>query len=102
MVSCAVIYLIGFVMIGTGIIAISRYCLRNLKGCNVGITDGKIMKYAFVMMSAPMIYTPNFIRTGSGIHKLIGVYTYRHRQKGDLISLLLFSQNKESRLKTGR
>jgi hypothetical protein len=36
-----------------------------------------------------------FHKIGSGIQKLIGEI---HRQKGDLISLLLFFQNKESRL----
>jgi hypothetical protein len=42
MVSCDVIYLLSIVMIGTGVIAISRFCLRNLRCSNVGITDGKI------------------------------------------------------------
>jgi hypothetical protein len=48
---------------------------------------------------------PSFIKTDSPIQKLIGGggYTDRHthtyRQQGDLISLLLFYQNKESRLK---
>jgi predicted ABC-type transport system involved in lysophospholipase L1 biosynthesis ATPase subunit len=36
------------------------------------------------------------IKIGSGIQKLIGGI---HRQQGDLISLLLFFQNKESGLK---
>jgi uncharacterized protein YraI len=27
--------------IGTGVQAILRFCLRNLKGCNVGISDEK-------------------------------------------------------------
>jgi hypothetical protein len=42
------------------------------------------------MGSGAMIYIPSFIKTGLGIH----------RQHGDLISLLSFFQNKESRLKT--
>jgi hypothetical protein len=48
-----------------------------------------------------MIYTPSFIKIGSGIQKLIGddTQTHKHRQHCDLISLLLFFQNKESRLK---
>jgi hypothetical protein len=37
---------------------------------------------------------------GSGVQKLIrGGYTDIHRQQDDLVSLLLFFQNKESRLK---
>jgi hypothetical protein len=40
----------------------------------------------------------SFIKTGLGIEKLIG-RIYRHREHGDLKSLLLFFQNKEIRLK---
>jgi hypothetical protein len=59
------------------------------------------MKYDVEMGSGAMIYEyiPTFIKIGSGIQKLIGVI---HRQQGDFISLLLFFQNKESRLKTVR
>jgi hypothetical protein len=55
------------------------------------------MKYAVDMGSGAMIYIPSFIKICSGIQKLIREL---HRQHGDLISLLLFSQNKESMLKT--
>jgi hypothetical protein len=34
-------YLLSFVKIGAGIKAILRFCLRSLRGCDVGITDGK-------------------------------------------------------------
>jgi hypothetical protein len=54
------------------------------------------MKYAFEMGSGAMIYIPSFIKISSGIRKLIGEI---HRQHGDLISILLFFQNKESMLK---
>jgi hypothetical protein len=55
------------------------------------------MKYAVETGSGALIYLPSFIKYGSAIQKLIkdGV----HRQHGYLISLLLFFQNKESRLK---
>jgi hypothetical protein len=47
-----------------------------------------------------MIYILSFIMTGSFNNKLIrGIHI--HRQHGDLISLLLFFQNKESMLKAG-
>jgi hypothetical protein len=49
------------------------------------------------------VYIPSFIRIGSGIQNLLeGIYmqTHKHRQEGDLMSLLLLFQNKESRLKT--
>jgi hypothetical protein len=41
MASCGMIYLPSFMKIGTGVQAILRFCLRNLKGCDVGITDGR-------------------------------------------------------------
>jgi hypothetical protein len=56
------------------------------------------MKYAVEMGSGAMICIPSLIKIGSDIQKLIGGI-HRHRQHGDLISLLLFFQNKESRLK---
>jgi hypothetical protein len=40
MVSCGMIYLPGFMKIGPCIQAI-LFCLRNLNGCNAGITDGR-------------------------------------------------------------
>jgi hypothetical protein len=44
MTSCGMIYLSSFMKIGTGVQAILRFCLRNLRGCNVGITDGKYLR----------------------------------------------------------
>jgi hypothetical protein len=66
------------------------------------------MKYAVEMGLSAMIYIPSFVKTGSGIQKLMaeGAYTYRHApthrhtQQGDLISVLLLYQNKESIQKT--
>jgi hypothetical protein len=49
------------------------------------------------MGSGAMIYIQSFIKIASGIQKFTGGI---HRQHGDLISLFLFFQNKESRLKT--
>jgi hypothetical protein len=40
MASCGMIYLSNFMKIGTGVQAILRFCLRNFRDCNVGITDG--------------------------------------------------------------
>jgi hypothetical protein len=59
---------------------------------------GGIYKYAAEMGSGAMIYITNFIKTGSGIQKLIGEDSQTHRRHGDRISLLSFFQNKESRL----
>jgi hypothetical protein len=53
------------------------------------------MTYAVLMGSGAMIYLPSFIKFGSGIQKLTGG---THRQHGDRVCLILFFQNKESRL----
>jgi hypothetical protein len=57
------------------------------------------MKYAVEMGLGALIYISSFIKIGLGIQKLMeggGV----HREHGGLISLILFFQSKESRLKT--
>jgi hypothetical protein len=37
--SGGMVYIPSFMKIGTSVEAILRFCLRNLKGCNVCITD---------------------------------------------------------------
>lgn len=54
--------------------------------------------------SGGMIYIPSYINIGSRIQKFLGrAYTCRdtetHREQGDLIKLVSFSENKESMLK---
>jgi hypothetical protein len=56
------------------------------------------MKYAVEMGSIAVMYIPSFIKIGSSIQILTGKI-HRHKQQGNLISLLLFFQNRESRLK---
>jgi hypothetical protein len=53
------------------------------------------------MGSGAVINVPSFIKIDSGIQKLMEGYRdiHTHRQQGDLINLLLFFLNKESRLK---
>jgi hypothetical protein len=58
------------------------------------------MKYAVEMGSGAMAYIPSFIKIGSGIQKLIGLDTQKHRQHGDLISLLILFHNMERRLES--
>jgi hypothetical protein len=36
-------YIPSFMKIGTGVQAIFRFCLGNLGGCNVGLTDGRYL-----------------------------------------------------------
>jgi hypothetical protein len=50
------------------------------------------------MGSGAKIHIQTFMKLGLGIQKFIGGYR-THRENGDLIILLLFLQNKESRLK---
>jgi hypothetical protein len=57
---------------------------------------GGIYEVAVEMGVGAMIYIPSFIKFGLGIQKLIRMI---HRQHGDHMSLPIFSQNKESRLK---
>jgi hypothetical protein len=49
--SRGMIILLSFITIGASIKEILRFCLRNLRGCNVGITDGKSLR------NAPLILT---------------------------------------------
>jgi hypothetical protein len=57
------------------------------------------MKYAVEMGSSAMIYIPSFIKIGSAIQRLMGGGTQAHRRHDDRISILLFFQNNDSRLK---
>jgi hypothetical protein len=56
------------------------------------------VKYAVETDSGAMIYIPNFIKTGSGVQKLVGREGTTNTQNGDRNSLFFF-QNKASRLK---
>jgi hypothetical protein len=57
MASSGMIYLPSFMKIATGDQAILRFGLRNLKACNVGITDGRDLR------SVPLRWTRHDIRT---------------------------------------
>jgi hypothetical protein len=39
--SCSMIYISGYIKTGTDIQGILQFCLRSLRGCNVGLTDGR-------------------------------------------------------------
>jgi hypothetical protein len=41
MAACGMIYLPCFMKVDTGVQAILRFCLGNLNGCIIGITDGR-------------------------------------------------------------
>jgi hypothetical protein len=59
------------------------------------------VKYAVEMGPDAKICVPGFINIGSGIQNWMG-NTHTCRQHGDLVSLSLFLQNKESMLITWR
>jgi hypothetical protein len=70
--SYGMIYLISFMKIGRGVQAILRFCLRNLRGCYVDITEGKeLLNHAVKMGSGAAMYVLSFIKIGSGIQTLI-------------------------------
>jgi hypothetical protein len=53
----------------------------------------------FMKYSGAMIYIPRFIKIVSGIQSLMGEGGFTDTQHGDVMSLLSYFQNKESRLK---
>jgi hypothetical protein len=59
--------------------AILRFILSNVRGCNVGITDGKITNLAVLLTPDGMIYKPSFKRTCSRKQKLMDRDTEIHR-----------------------
>jgi 20S proteasome alpha/beta subunit len=53
--SGGIIYKPSFMMIGSGIQVVLRLLPNNLKGCNVGVTEGQeVMNYALKMASGGM------------------------------------------------
>jgi hypothetical protein len=44
MASCGMIYIPSFMKIDEGLQEILRFCLRDLRGCNHGITYGKNLR----------------------------------------------------------
>jgi hypothetical protein len=69
MASCGMIYVLSFMKIGTCVQEILRFCLRNLKGYNVGITDRLNL---CSMPSYVTIYVPSFMKTGTGVQEYKG------------------------------
>jgi hypothetical protein len=44
MPSCGMIYVLSFMKIGTGVQAILKFCLGNLKSCSVVIIGGRNLR----------------------------------------------------------
>jgi hypothetical protein len=70
MASCGMIYTADLMNIGTGVQAILRFGLRNLRSCNIGTADLLILLVE--MGSSAVMYVPSFIKICSGIKKLLG------------------------------
>jgi hypothetical protein len=58
------IHIPSFMKTGAGIQAISRFCLRNLRGCVMLVG---FMKCTTEMDSGDIIYVPSSVKIGSGI-----------------------------------
>jgi hypothetical protein len=67
------IYISDFMTIGVGIQATLRFCLRSLRGCSVGITDGRDLWYTYAVeiASCRMIYLPSFMKTGTAVQVIL-------------------------------
>jgi hypothetical protein len=55
--SCGIICISSFMKTGIDIQAIFRFCLSNLRGCNIGVTDGR-----FIRCTVEMAYPKSFRR----------------------------------------
>jgi hypothetical protein len=44
MLSCGMIDISNLIKIGAGVQAVLRFCLRNMRGCNIDITDGSDLR----------------------------------------------------------
>jgi hypothetical protein len=70
-------YIPSFIKIGTGIQAILRFSLKNLRGCNVGITDGRNLWITPLRWAHVSWYTNQaVINIGSGIQEFSRTYFY--------------------------
>jgi hypothetical protein len=75
--------------IGAGIQTTVRFCFRHMRVCTVGITDGGIFELRRFDGLRCLDICIKFHEDWSSLQKLMG-RGYTYRQKGDLISLLLF------------
>jgi hypothetical protein len=80
------VYISTFMKIGTGVQAILRFSLRNLRGCNVGITDGRDIRITPLRWAHVPWYTYQAaINIGSGVRELIrGINTQTARRSHEL------------------
>jgi hypothetical protein len=73
------IYTLSFVKIGAGVQAVLRYCLRCLRGCNVGITDGRNLRSTSLRCAQCHDIRTKFHKDWFRHSKVVrGVYTYTH------------------------
>jgi uncharacterized protein YraI len=72
MASGGTTYIPIFMTIPLGIQVILRLLLQNLRGCNVGITDGRdFFKLAVGMASDGIIYVPSCMEIGAGVQAIL-------------------------------
>jgi hypothetical protein len=67
MASDDMIYISSFMKIGTSVQAILKFCLRNLRDCEVGITDGWGGGYELATETGSVAVThPRILKLGTG------------------------------------
>jgi hypothetical protein len=87
MTSCNMIYVQSFMKICAGTQAILRFCLRNLRGCDVGITDGKDFWIVLLRWGEDQFHKV-WLRH-SKVNTGIDTHTHTHTHF-DLINIFLF------------
>jgi hypothetical protein len=73
MTSCGMMYFPRFIKIGTGVQAILRFCLINIRSCNVGITDGRYLRITPLRWPQVAWYTC-LLTIGSDIRVILKVW----------------------------
>jgi hypothetical protein len=64
-------YVPNFMKTGTGFQALSRVCPRNLRGCNVGITDGRDLCCTPLRWLHVAWCIPSFMKIGTGVQEIL-------------------------------
>jgi hypothetical protein len=103
-------YILSFMKIGVGVQAILRFCLRNLRGYNVGFTDGSwlIKKFVSVMVTLPFLLVNTVLSyrviwsTGNYSGGCPTIYSSRRSQLHRDSYLVFILLNCETRVNTER
>jgi hypothetical protein len=75
MSSCGIVYVASLVKVVTVVQATSRFCLSNLRGYNVGISDGLVCEVCRLDFYGVMAYTSCFMTISSVIQVIMKFIT---------------------------